>query len=200
MAFDFARLLTDDQRARIEATRWEMERLFALPDRFLARELLKMARQARAAIVDVEPRMHDPFDPTYDVSFLWHAVPEVAARLGETSFLANERRSPWLADTDGQDFRDRVGGWIQNVEIGRRHGHDGGRVPNACLLLAHDPCNGNPVAIALDRIAPPGRSSTDWPARHLREVGRTRFDQDEEWTAWTPTFQHYPRETDRRAA
>lgn len=47
MTVDFGRLLTPTQRARLAAERSEILRLYALPDRWLGEELLRLARRLR---------------------------------------------------------------------------------------------------------------------------------------------------------
>ena len=191
MAFDFKTMLTEALNDQINATSRTMERLFHLSDRFLARELLRLAREARTMVQAHDHHMRDPFGITYDVSFLWHVIPEIAARLGETAFEANERATGDAVGRCGGDIRGWASSYLHNVGLGRRYGYDQKPVPNACLILTHDCCNGNPVAMAIDRIQTPDRDSTDWMACHMREVGRYRFGAHAEWNAWTPGFQHY---------
>lgn len=58
-------------------------------------------------------------------------------------------------------------------------------------LLSQEACNGNPVAIALDRICPPSGASQDAVAKGIREVGRARFGCDSRINAWSPAFEDY---------
>jgi hypothetical protein len=192
MAIDFKKLLSADRISRIEAAEATMARLHSLPDRFLAREILRLARDARRQISEFDNWIHDPFYGTYNVLLLWHVLPELAARLGETSFQPNERRDADLATRTGADFRDWVSSCIAHNDVGHRYGYkDKGSVPTPCYLLGQDVCNGNPIAIALDRLCPPGIDSTDSTAKLIREVGRYRFGDNASINTWSPAFQNY---------
>lgn len=187
-------LLSANSRACIDASRVTMARLHALPDRFLGRELLRLARAARTQVLVTDAYMADPQYGTYNVALLWHVLPEMAARLGETSFELNERKDPWMAAKTGADFRECVSSYITHNDLGHRYGYKGDQAePNPCYLLGHEPCNGNPIAIALDRLCPPFDTSADDAARRIREAGRCRFGNDAVVNAWSPAFQDYPR-------
>ena len=174
VGIDWSRIMTPNQMARIAATRDEMARLHALPDRWLAEALLRMAREARSS----HPDLRDPFGDTYSPAFLWQAVPEAARRLGG-KLSPNEAADPSYRTMPDAEFRAMLGIYLKNVSLSRYAdpaGRDRAR-PSAMDLLGHEFVNGNPVAMAADRICPPpppGDDRGDWIARHTREISRTR--------------------------
>lgn len=74
-------------------------------------------------------------------------------------------------------------------------------IPDPLLLLTNEPCNGNPIAMALIRLGPPpvladhlGNRSRGWCADNVFEVSRLRARAGGEFQpdyAWRPEFQIY---------
>ncbi len=193
---DFEKLLSADQIACIEATHQTKIRLYGLPDRFLARELIRLARQARQiAIAAGDSFVKETTYPTYNATLLWSLIPELAYRLGETDFLPNERADADLRAADTPTLRWSAATILRNCDLDRRYGYDQKSTPNACLLVAHNACNGNPVAMAIDRLCPPTSEANDPLAQHIREVGRCRFGLNTNISVWTPAFMNWRQNT-----
>ena len=190
ISIDWRSLMGDDAYARCEAERTEIARIHALPDRWLAAELLKLARSARKE----RPDLGDPFAHTYGTSFVWHVVPEIARRLGGR-LLPNESADPETRAAGGPELRRIVGCHLANNEIDRRRDPSTGnrRVPDAVDMLGRNPANGNPAAIGLDRIQPPSAGMApreDWTARTVQEAARNRGHGDV--SEWSPDLNGPP--------
>ncbi len=189
--------LSPESRERIDATSREMKRLYALPDRWLGEELLRLARRARKEYPSL---LGNPCTSVYDPNFVWHVVPRIAKELGVKNLGPNENINPRVAQAEGQELRDLVGGYLKNLSLDKLAPEAAAvpadrSKPTACELLAHDFVNGNPVAIALDRLVPPpalGQDKNDWVARHTREVSRVRG-HSPVMASWSPAFQAIPR-------
>lgn len=185
---DFSTLLTSAQVKRLAATRAEMERLYRLSDRWLAEELLRLARRARDEHAE---KLGCPNAMTYEASFVWDLAPEVAKRLGATTFRAEEARDWQMREADNAELREIAGAFFSNASLGRWIDHKA-ETPSAVELLGHEVANGNPVAMGLDRIcrAPErGCDRHDYVARQIREVSRRRgFDETAEWS---PVVQYW---------
>lgn len=173
----FEMLLSPEQRAHLRAVKIEIERLFGLPDRWLAEELLRQVRECRAFYSE---KLGDPLGHDYDINFVWHVVPEIARRLGASRLQPNERVYGGLSD---EDLRQVTGITLQNLTMQlwsvqarlacRRSGSEiVGFIPGE--ILCHCVQNGNPVAFAMDRICPASSLSDDLTARLVREVSRVR--------------------------
>ena len=179
---DLGKLVSPATFARHQATKTELARLHALPDRWLAAALLSLARSARAD----HPELQDPHSGVYAASFLWQVVPEAARRLGG-KMLPNEATR--YRHQDGREFRETLGVYLKNGEL-RLYMDPSDReraTPTALEILDHEFVNGNPVAMAADRIHPPppaGEDREDWIARHMREVSRNRGHGD--IASWSP--------------
>ena len=137
------------------------------------------------------PKVFD-LDPngwsTYEKTFVWDVVPEVAARLGETKFQPNERRAEIRGCSD-VELRDWVGHCLKNMGTLREAWLDEETQVNPWLVLTHSIPNGNPVLFAMDRVSPPNNDSQDWGAVHVREIARVRgFGAV---SAWSPMLQDY---------
>lgn len=189
---------TRERQARAQrrsATSRELARLFRLPDRWLAEELLKLARQARREAPEC---LENPADLNYDVNFVWQVIPEIARRLGATRLLANEATDPDVVRKSDRELREALGSYLTNhaLDILDEKTRDPYRETATALgLISGDIANGNPVAFAMDRIAAPAPADThqsDWLARYMREISRARFG-DDRFAAWEPSFQQYPR-------
>lgn len=194
MAIDFGKYLPPETRARIDATNREITRLYGLPDRWLGEALLKLARGTRAEFPDLQ----DPYNESYDVNFVWQVVPEIAKRLGATNLLPQEGIHTRVAGYSHRDLRDHASEYLKNITLELRGLSVRGEKPTSAEILAHNVWNGNPVAIALDRLCPAyerGHHGVDWVARQIREVSRARG--LEETAHWSPAMQEYG---DRRAA
>src|SRR3546814_731879 len=159
---DFSKLLSPEQRERIAAVQQEVERLYGLSDRWLGEALLKLARETRAEFPDLAV---NPHGLSYDANFVWHVVPEVAKRLGARNLQPNEGISQNIASMNDDALRCTVGAYLHNIAIDRMGMSVKGPRPTAAEILAHSLPNGNPVAFAVDRIAPaplPGEDTDDW--------------------------------------
>ena len=158
----FRRLLNPEQRRRIDAESSETFRLFSLPDRFLARALLDISRDVR------QMRNGDPSDRAVwleeTAMVLFDLVPEIAHRLGETSFSSVERLNTDLKAGSIAELR-HYAVWVLNHGSINRLPYDpltksyrADHPDRPCLgvdLLARDAANGNVLAIAIDRLCPP---------------------------------------------
>lgn len=179
--------------SKISETREIMARFHGLPDKVLAHEILLMARDARKMIAELDKPTVPPIDlGTYNHSFLWNAIPEVARRLGETNFQSDECSDNGFRTRVGPDFRYWVGSCIKNNDLLHRYSRKiDPPENNVVYLLDHEPCNGNPVAMALDRVCPPDDDSEDYIASSVREIGRRRFGYETVINSWSPKFQDY---------
>ena len=177
--------ISPEAAERIARDEADVVRLWSLPDRFLAAALLRMSRAA----ADADPDMlgHGGWG-TYEHRLVWQVVPEVAFRLGETSFRTNER-PPAIRRVDDEILRVWAGACIQNATAQRPEAGAGWR------LLTREPANGNPLLIALDRVFPPDRYSEDYGARMVREAAGYRGFEDA--TAWRPEMQVYEAEVSK---
>jgi hypothetical protein len=129
------------------------DRIYALTDRFLGRALLALCREAR--------RMHPGAlarAPTsgsdLGVFLVWDIGPEIAARLGETVFHPQERRDT-VRLASIADLRHWA--WLCLTHTGPFVG-EMDSVPMAgdsWNVIRRDVADGNPVFIALDRLARP---------------------------------------------
>ncbi|MFC6048966.1 hypothetical protein ACFPYM_14140, partial [Methylobacterium hispanicum] len=184
MPLDFATLLDAETRRRLDLTRSEVERCFGLADRWLAREIASAARRIRASV----PEMASPASggDAYTKHVLWCVVPELARRLGEP-LLPNESVDMRLRASEGDELRDHVGICLANVGRVRLMRDVPAELRDVLHLLLHEPANGSPIAMALDRIAPPAPDADDRLARGIREISRRRG--HDEVSAWHPGLQ-----------
>jgi hypothetical protein len=191
MKLDFSRLLSPEQQVRLRRTSATLERMHALPDRWLGRELAQLARRIRGSV----PALASPALDTdgYTKHLLWDVVPELARRLGEP-LEHNESKDIWLRTAEGEDLRRDVSNCLLNTStiwLMRTVPQD--RRDDLAVLM-NEAANGSPVALALDRLVPPGQDSTDRLAASLREVSRARG--HEAMPAWHPGLQLDPPATD----
>lgn len=188
MPVDISKLLTATQKARLANDRREIARLFGLPDRWLAEELLRMARDLRERFPD---KLKDPYGATYEPNLVWHVIPEVAKRLGANSLRPNEAQR--YSDVSDEKLRVLVGVYLNNTSLDR-FDRSKSETPSSGCILGHCVANGNPIAFAVDRFAPapePGGDRNDWLARRCREVAKARDLEPSPY--WTPAMQDYPR-------
>jgi hypothetical protein len=188
---DWSSLLSQDARARLDKTRAEIRRLYALPDRWLAEELLRLSRKLRLEFPDW---LGYPVRKTYDSEFVWHLVPEVARRLGARSLLRNEAAMRDIVALEDADFRCCAGAIFKNLSMRRWPSSTPADTPSSAEILAHEIANGNPVAFAIDRFIPPSAKDhdrDDWLARHMREISFARG--FEPTPCWSPALTPSPR-------
>jgi hypothetical protein len=187
---DFTSLLPpgrrDAVRRRIAAGAAEAARLHALPDRWLANEILRMARDIRGKV----PEASNPGERGYNVLLLWDVIPEIARRLG-APLIPNESTDYDTRTSDDARLREIASYCYQNAD--RNYLREAMR-PDAALcpvdFLTREAANGNPVAIALDRVAPPVPGSKDILATHLRSISARRGHP--ETAGWHPGLQRDP--------
>lgn len=190
---DFSKILSAGAVARLQAVKQEMDRLHGLQDRWLGEELLRVTREARTLLDKHFPTAH----AGYDQLMLNEVVPEIARRLG-CKLDANEAQHTDYRHVDGPRLRQALGHCFNNQNIGmkgyelRRMQKDAGQeAPDytALDIIGHEFVNGNPAAMAMDRVcapAPEGADSDDWLARHTREISRTRG--HEPMASWSPAM------------
>jgi hypothetical protein len=154
--------------AQAERMAREAARLHGLGDRFLARALLSLARGARS--LHSADLARPPLDRSrYPVFMVWEVAPEIAARLGETSFEPLERKAD-LSAADGAALREWAWYCVTRSPSLASKADARVRAYDPWDMLRHDVANGNPMMIALDRLYPPPEgpiSSLDPPARHV---------------------------------
>lgn len=168
----------------------EVERLFSLPDRFLGRALRDIGRAARS-------ELGHPFDypdhTGYGAGTLWNVIPGLARALGETDLTSDERFGACLLPENLAHMRRFTGLCLGNSEIPYQVMRSDKRsVMLNAFLVSGEFVNGNPIAIALDRVSPPKPQSNDWIAIHMREISSIRFGHSD-FDRWTPEFNAYPR-------
>ena len=187
MALDFSRLLSPELAARLERSKLRVERMYALPDRWLGREIAGIARRLRASV----PEFASPAaeGDGYSKHMLWDVIPEIARRLGEP-LLPNESSDYDLRTAGDVAFRRDVGTVMSNISSVRLLRLVPEDLQDDLHMLLLDAANGNPVAVALDRVAPPGPEADDRIARHVREVSGCRGHVPT--SSWHPDLQHPP--------
>jgi len=162
----------------------EMIRIHSLPDRFLGRALIGLARSA----IEADPDLGgDPRKKGYESILIRSVLPRLAITLGETGLTRGETSGARATPAPGPELRTLMGTCLNN---------SGFRTfiasPDPLLrALTFGFANGSPVTIGLDRVSPPGPKADDWVTRHIREVSRARFG-DERFSAWEPAMQDYP--------
>lgn len=162
----------------------ELTRLYGLPDRFLGRALIDLARSAITADPDLGG---DPRKRGYESLLIRSVLPRLALALGETGLTALEAAGARAAPDPGPDLRVLVGTCLNNAVFRPFVTQQDTQLRALTLGFA----NGSPVTIGLDRVSPPTPASDDWVARHIREVSRARFGA-ERFSAWEPAMQDYP--------
>ncbi|MCA9774263.1 MAG: hypothetical protein KC466_17730 [Myxococcales bacterium] len=162
----------------------ELTRLYGLPDRFLGRALIDLARNAITADPDLGG---DPRKRGYESLLIRSVLPRLARALGETGLTALEAAGARAAPEPGPELRTLVGTCLNNAVFRPFVTHPDPQLRALTLGFA----NGSPVTIGLDRVSPPTYASDDWVARHIREVSRARFG-NERFSAWEPAMQDYP--------
>jgi hypothetical protein len=183
MAYDFKKLMSPELRKRHEAKIVEIDRLYQLPDRWLGRELMTLARNVRASGV-----FGDGY-PDYSVAqsaLFWDLIPEITSRMGETVFQPAERPL-YVRRMDDQELRARVSELIWSDRVIARTFDDRlFRDFNPYLLLVNDACNGNPVAIGLDRFAAVSEDAPDKIGDFVFQIADRRGHEASFY--WRPEF------------
>ncbi|MTH96002.1 hypothetical protein [Roseibium sp. RKSG952] len=185
---DFHELMTPAARRQNESMADEIERIYELSDRWLAADLVRLARKAKELEPDLYARVG-----TIEHDLVSNIIPEIAARLGETNFKPDERGGG-VRGLQGWELRLRAGACFESAGFSTA-----GRTedkPGVIEVLLHEPDNGNPVGIALDRVVPAHDADDDYFASTVREVARYRGHGD--FAMWTPSLTE--RSYDRTAA
>ncbi|MBY3432915.1 hypothetical protein HFN89_01825 [Rhizobium laguerreae] len=156
--------MTREAAERLARLDDELDRLFFLPDRWLARELLSHARAARDIGHDIFGR--DAKLERYQAELMWDVIPEIACRLGESHFLRGERGGDVRTLTNAE-LRERACEQLHARPLLVAFGSKLHRRVNVYGLLTRNPSVGNPVIFALDRFAPADRAKLDWPSRAI---------------------------------
>lgn len=176
MTIDWNRLLRPEQIECIARTRAQLVRLHGLPDRWLAVALMKLARDCRSLYPEDLPVPANDRGGTYDNNLVWNLVPEIAYRLGHREFQTNERRDPRYASASLPELREVTGIYLAHSsrECGTKETRPAQPAIDPWRLLLHEAVNGNPLAIALDRLCPPTADMTDRLVSALREISHNR--------------------------
>lgn len=182
---------TADTMDRLSWERRELVRLHGLTDRWLAEELLRLARAVRRQ----HPREFSKPYAGHASRLVWSLIPELAARLGAARFEPGERGVDQYREIgESHILRILVGSYLQEVDPLGGQGVVSGTPARAWSLLTRPVATGNPVAIALDRLAPPNATMRDWPARCLTRIwqrvpgGEGRADWDPLLLAFGPSW------------
>jgi hypothetical protein len=130
----------------------ETERLCRLPDRWLAEELLRLARAARAAF---PAQLGSPNAMSYAPMLVWNVIPEVARRLGATRLNQQEAARCNIHGQSDGELRLTVASHLANARLGSLP--MGANALSPAEILGHDISKGNPVAMAADRIGTASR-------------------------------------------
>lgn len=170
--------------ASLEAITAEMIRLYGLPDRFLGRAVLGLARSA----IEAYPALGGDAGRTgYEGLLIRAVLPRLALSLGETELTRSELEGARASPHPGPQLRMLVGTCLNNAAFRPLAWH-----PDPLLRsLSQGFANGSPITIALDRVSPPGPAAPDWVARHMREVSHARFGEPR-FSAWEPAMQDWP--------
>lgn len=171
-------------RERIALERAYAHSCFAADDIDLGRMILKLAVDLREGY----PAEFDMGDDrgNYSSALVWEIAPEIARRLGVVDFRRGKR--PYAChDSDDHGLRsfacNAIFGSSRKVLSPSGSWED----PPALSLLQREPCNGNPLVIGLDRVAPPYDDPVDHLAWRIAEVSQTRgFPRQ---IAWSPAME-----------
>jgi hypothetical protein len=161
-----------------------VDRLFHLSDRFLARAIVGTARSARSVRKDGFAHHSVPRELRHAAALVLDIAPEIARRLGESDIRPGEIR-PQVRRVSDADLRFWTWTCLQKTACGFVASANGDR-HEAWNLLLHDPSEGNPLFIALDRMAPPENAREDICARYIAARDRGRGWENGR-TMWTPS-------------
>ena len=189
---DLRILMSPEKRAHYDRVNSEIGRLFSLPTRFLARALVRHARNARDRHPDFLALNACEGNKTMS-ALVWDVVPELCFRMGERSEIQGERRAQVRAMSDTR-FRTHAGfiimgasGIFSDGQKRVRNAHD----VDPFEILTHDVANGNPVAFAIDRIVPAHNlRKEDVLSRYTQEVSGNRGFEPP-YLMWEPQMQSY---------
>ncbi|MBY3150972.1 hypothetical protein HFO56_00820 [Rhizobium laguerreae] len=173
---------TTENEGRLVAE--SVERLFHLSDRFLGRAIVGTARSARSVRQDRFAHHSVPRELRHAAALVWDIGPEIARRLGESDIRPGEIRTQVRRVSD-PDLRFWTWTCLQKTASAFVVSADGDG-HEAWRLLLHDPSEGNPLFIALDRLAPPENTHDDICARYIAARDRGRGG-DSGRTMWTPS-------------
>jgi hypothetical protein len=190
MAFSIASLLTVEHRDYMQRMSQRIEELYGFDNLALGQELLRLTLEARQLYPDRLAKGDEGYGD-YTTSLFWDVVPEVAKRLGVTVFGQKIRDDVRLT-TDHQ-LRNWVGQCIGNAGWSPIAGHHNEMGQQLCPweLLTHDACNGNPLAFAIDRLAPVTEyDRDDVLSRSIHEISRGRG--FEPMLTWAPVMNAKP--------
>ena len=188
MAFKI--MLSPATERYLAQVRAEMARLHELSDRWLAEEVLRLARRAREEFPDM---LGNTTAEGYDTELVWRVIPEIGRRLGVTRFQPNEAPHPHVSHLSDLDLRVYAASCIAGWSLDRASREALPNALTASILLGHEPCNGNPVGMLMDRLCEPAPSRSkqeDGVARIIREVSRVRG--HEETAKWSPELNKKP--------
>ena len=186
----FRKMLTRTSIDLIRKTQDEMNNIFSMPDDSLGHFLISLAREARKE--DPE-RLGNPAD-SYANALVWSVIPALALRLGVPPYVLRKDELVLIEDLpeDPGKLREYVANYLSNTRLVNRPEM---LEKETLHLLGNEFVNGNPVTVALDRLAPAGPDDNDWIARHTREISQARFG-DERFSNWTPEMQNYGEKQD----
>lgn len=174
-------LMSRDALERMNRLDDELARLFSLADRWLARELLSHARAARDIGHDIFGR-EVKTEHRYQAELVWDVIPEIAYRLGESSFVKGERGGDIKGLTNAE-LRERACEQLHAQPLLVAFSSLLHRGMNVYNLLTRHPTAGNPVLFAIERFAPADRSKPDWAARAVWSAAAAKgMDDVYEWT------------------
>lgn len=161
----------------LAAPHYEALRLFELPSPELGEELLGRSAELRKAF----PASGSGAAKAV-VAVLDHIVPELAARLGARSEAASIRPAI-MAKFTAEEFRQFVAALMQWRPLSTLSAEQDADGWMALQLLSRDVAAGNPLAFALDRVAPPAQ---DWIA-HKVQAAATAMGH-EPTSVWSPAL------------
>lgn len=184
------KLLTPQQIDYIDRMRAEMHRLYALSDKELGEEILRLCQSARSQYPQ-ETTRGEPHRDTYTTALFWDVGPEVARRLGAT--IAEDVRADVRKTTD-RELRYWVGSCIAGTPWSPITGKKEEYLPLCPWdILAHEVVNGNPLAFAVDRLAPVTElDRDDRLCRAMNEVSHARGFEPP-LLMWTPVMDSDPK-------
>ncbi len=165
----------------------EVRRLHALGDRWLGEALLRLVRTVRSAAPSLgrEP----PDVRGADADLTWDVVPELCRRLG-CALRPGESVDPALRRAEGAALRILVSDALRSMSHPGLRAADAVDAPlDPVALLTRAVVNGSPVAIALDRVAPPTALDQDRCALKVRHASRRR--NHPVTSAWHPSLQSW---------
>ena len=143
----------------------EIMRMSHLDNKTLAEEIVAMARGIRASgehyghPQDEDAHINNPEYPGYENSLVWHIIPEIARRLGGLALLDNEATASYVRSASNEELRDIANIALLNSMMGHRAETQAwasmmSEVSFEEIIDANPGVFGNPVAFAINRLAP----------------------------------------------